>query len=116
MRASHERWDGDGYPDGIAGEKIPLGARIIAACDAFDAMVTDRPYRKGMPVTEAIEELTRCAGGQFDPQVVESLCRILRDRPVPAETAEPSGEDHLITPQSIIGASVIVDGTLRLPD
>jgi two-component system cell cycle response regulator len=73
VRASHERWDGGGYPDGLAGERIPLGARIIAVCDAFDAMVTDRPYRAGMPRAAAEAELRRCAGSQFDPDVVAAF-------------------------------------------
>jgi two-component system, cell cycle response regulator len=73
VRSSHERWDGGGYPDGLAGEEIPLGARIIAVCDAFDAMVTDRPYRAGMPREAAEAELRRCAGTQFDPAVVTAF-------------------------------------------
>jgi HD-GYP domain-containing protein (c-di-GMP phosphodiesterase class II) len=73
VRSSHERWDGGGYPDGLAREEIPLGARIIAVCDAFDAMVTDRPYRAGMPREDAEAELRRCAGSQFDPAVVAAF-------------------------------------------
>ncbi len=67
----HEWWDGTGYPDGFAGEAIPLGARIIAICDAFDAMTSDRPYRGARSASEALRELERCAGTQFDPQLVE---------------------------------------------
>ncbi len=77
VRASHERWDGRGYPDGLAGNAIPLGARVIAVCDAFDAMVADRPYQKSMPVDDAIAELRRCAGTQFDPDVVDAFCEVL---------------------------------------
>jgi HD-GYP domain-containing protein (c-di-GMP phosphodiesterase class II) len=73
VRASHERWDGGGYPDGLAGERIPLAARVIAACDTYDAIVTDRPYRKGRSPEEACAELRRVAGAQLDPQVVEAL-------------------------------------------
>ena len=73
VRASHERWDGDGYPDGIAGEDIPLAARIIAACDTYDAIVTDRPYRPARTVAQAREELCRVAGIQLDARVVEAL-------------------------------------------
>jgi two-component system, cell cycle response regulator len=77
VRASHERWDGDGYPDGLAGAEIPLGARVIAVCDAWDAMVTDRPYRRAMPREEALAEIERCAGTQFDPEVVEAFRAVL---------------------------------------
>ncbi len=73
VRWAHERWDGGGYPDGIAGEEIPLGARIICACDAFHAMTSDRPYRGAMPLSDALAELGRHAGTQFDPKVVEAL-------------------------------------------
>jgi two-component system, cell cycle response regulator len=77
VRSSHERWDGGGYPDKLAGEEIPLGARIVAVCDAFDAMVSDRPYRPAITVDEALDELERCAGSQFDPKVVESCRRLI---------------------------------------
>jgi diguanylate cyclase (GGDEF)-like protein len=73
VRASHERWDGQGYPDGLAGEDVPLGARIIAACDAYEAMTSDRCYRAAMSHAAACEELRREAGRQFDPEVVASL-------------------------------------------
>jgi HD-GYP domain-containing protein (c-di-GMP phosphodiesterase class II) len=73
VRASHERWDGDGYPDGLAGEDIPLAARIIAACDTYDAIVTDRPYRPARTHAQAHEELRRVAGVQLDAHVVEML-------------------------------------------
>jgi HD-GYP domain-containing protein (c-di-GMP phosphodiesterase class II) len=82
VRSSHERWDGDGYPDGLKGDEIPLGARVVAVCDAFDAMTTDRPYRDTISEAEAIEELRRCAGTQFDPLVVDAFCRVIsRERP-----------------------------------
>ncbi len=73
VRASHERWDGTGYPDGLRGDAIPLEARIVSACDAFNAMVTTRSYRKAIPVPDAVAELERCAGSQFDPRVIEGL-------------------------------------------
>jgi putative nucleotidyltransferase with HDIG domain len=73
VRHHHERWDGGGYPDGLQGEAIPLGARIICACDAYSAMTTDRPYRAAMPVDEALAELRRGTGTQFDPAVVEAV-------------------------------------------
>ena len=77
VRASHERWDGHGYPDGLAGGAIPLGARIIAACDAYEAMTSERCYQAARTKDEAIAELQRNAGTQFDPAVVEALCRRL---------------------------------------
>jgi diguanylate cyclase (GGDEF)-like protein len=73
VRSSHEHFDGRGYPDGLAGDEIPLGARIIAICDAFDAMVSDRPYRKAMSSAAAIAEIVRCAGTQFDPAIVDAF-------------------------------------------
>ena len=73
VRGSHERWDGGGYPDGLAGEAIPLEARIIAACDAYNAMTTTRPYRNALDPATAAAELVRCAGTQFDPKVVEAV-------------------------------------------
>ena len=73
VRSAHERWDGRGYPDGLAGEDIPLGARIVCACDAFHAMTSDRPYSKARSVEEAAAEMRRCAGSQFDARVVEAL-------------------------------------------
>ncbi len=80
VRHEHERWDGGGYPDGIAGEQIPIEARIILACDAYHAMVSDRPYRKAMSQPEAMRELSGNAGTQFDPQVVEALVGYLYGR------------------------------------
>jgi len=73
VRHEHERFDGGGYPDGLAGEQIPIGSRIILACDAYHAMTSDRPYRAAMPHSEAIAELAKSAGTQFDPQVTEML-------------------------------------------
>jgi diguanylate cyclase (GGDEF)-like protein len=73
VRHEHERWDGDGYPDGISGDQIPIGSRIILACDAYHAMTSDRPYRKAMSHGEALKDLRKNAGTQFDPQVVEAL-------------------------------------------
>jgi HD-GYP domain-containing protein (c-di-GMP phosphodiesterase class II) len=69
VRHHHERWDGRGYPDGLSGEAIPLGARIVALVDAFDAMTHDRPYRRGRSVDDALEELRRESGRQFDPDL-----------------------------------------------
>jgi diguanylate cyclase (GGDEF)-like protein/putative nucleotidyltransferase with HDIG domain len=73
VRHEHERWDGGGYPDGLAGEEIPLGSRIIIAADTYHAITSDRPYRAARSHSEAVEELTRCAGTQFDPNVTAAL-------------------------------------------
>jgi len=73
----HEQFDGSGYPDGLAGDDIPIASRILLVTDAFDAMTTDRPYRKAMPVNTAIEELKRNTGSQFDPMIVEAFLRVL---------------------------------------
>ena len=77
VRASHERWDGLGYPDGLAGDAIPLGARVVAACDAYHAMTTKRPHRPSRSSSEALAELYRCAGTQFDREVVDAFARVL---------------------------------------
>lgn len=79
IRHHHERVDGRGYPDGLAGESIPVEARIIFVADSLEAMTSDRPYRRGMPVAAALEELRRCAGTQFDPAVVDAVVRLLDD-------------------------------------
>jgi hypothetical protein len=78
VRSCHEHWDGRGYPDGLAGEEIPLVARIVACCDAFHAMTSDRSYREAMPLEEAVAELHANSGTQFDPRVVEALAASVR--------------------------------------
>ena len=80
VRHEHERWDGTGYPDGLAGPAIPIGSRIILACDAYHAMVSDRPYRRAMLHSDAMSQLTAGAGTQFDPEVVEALVGYLFGR------------------------------------
>ncbi len=77
VRAAHERFDGTGYPDGLADEQIPLGARILFACDSYYAMTSERPYRPALAAEEAERELRRVAGTQLDPRVVETLLRVL---------------------------------------
>jgi HD-GYP domain-containing protein (c-di-GMP phosphodiesterase class II) len=77
VRSCHEHWDGNGYPDRLAGESIPLVARVVCTCDAWSAMTTDRSYRKALSLEAAKEELRRCAGTQFDPQVVDALLAVL---------------------------------------
>ena len=77
VRSCHERYDGGGYPDGLAGDSIPLVARIVCACDAYHAITSDRPYRAGRSADEALAELRRCAGAQFDPAVVDALAAVV---------------------------------------
>ena len=88
VRASHERWDGGGYPDGLAGEDIPLGSRIVFACDAWDAMTCDRGYRRALSAEVAAEELRANAGTQFDATVVGALLAVVFD----ADHAAPRAE------------------------
>jgi response regulator RpfG family c-di-GMP phosphodiesterase len=73
IRAHHERWDGQGYPDHLQSEQIPLAARLIAVVDSYTVMITDRPYQPARPQAVALVELQRCAGSQFDPRVVEAF-------------------------------------------
>jgi diguanylate cyclase (GGDEF)-like protein len=89
VRASHERWDGGGYPDGLRGEQIPLGARLVSACDAFHAMTSDRPYKRTLDSDAALAELRRCAGTQFDPTIVEVLERVVRERTAGVDSTDP---------------------------
>jgi putative nucleotidyltransferase with HDIG domain len=93
VRSSHERWDGGGYPDGLGGEEIPLGARIVAVCDAFRAMVEPRPYRPALDREAARAELERCSGTQFDPAIVTALLRVLDAELDSYELWRP---DHLV--------------------
>ena len=100
VRSCHEHWDGSGYPDGLAGEAIPLVARIVSACDAYSAMTTDRPYRRARSTADAIGELRRCSGTQFDPRVVEALIELLEGEaglvvlePVTGSVSPPEPED-----------------------
>ena len=80
IRSHHERFDGRGYPDGLKERQIPLAGRILAVADTFDAMASDRPYRKRMDTAAAIEEIRRCSGSQFDPEVVGIFLRLYGDR------------------------------------
>jgi two-component system cell cycle response regulator len=77
VRSSHEAFDGSGYPDGLAGDAIPLGSRVIAVCDAFDAMISSRPYSPAKTIDEALAELRRCAGTQFDPAIVRAFEQVM---------------------------------------
>jgi two-component system cell cycle response regulator len=91
VRSSHERWDGNGYPDALAGEAIPLPARIVSVCDSFDAMISDRPYQTPRTTEEALLELRRCAGTQFDPAVVAAFEEVLAETGA-GQGLHPEGE------------------------
>jgi HD-GYP domain-containing protein (c-di-GMP phosphodiesterase class II) len=80
VRSTHERVDGNGYPDGLAAEEIPLEARIVAAADAYCAMTQSRPYREAKSVEGALDELRRCAASQFDPAVVDALIAVVQEQ------------------------------------
>ena len=80
VRATHERWDGTGYPDGLSGGAIPLPSRIVAICDAFDAMTRPRSYSDAMSIPAGLRELKDCAGSQFDPGAVSAFCRLFESR------------------------------------
>ncbi len=101
VRAGHERWDGTGYPDGLAGAAIPLGARIIAACDALDAMTSDRCYQSGRTLPDALAELRRCAGTQFDPDVVAALCARLDPAAPPVAPSAQGADDAAVLPHGL---------------
>lgn len=99
VRHHHERWDGGGYPDHIAGEEIPLGARILAVADSFDAMTSDRPYRDGMPAERAIAILADGSGTQWDPAVVDAFLALYTSRPddVPIFRRHAPNADSMVT-------------------
>jgi diguanylate cyclase (GGDEF)-like protein len=94
VRHHHERLDGRGYPDGLGGADIPLEARIIFVADSFEAMTSDRPYHAGMPVPDALAELRRCAGGQFDPAVVEAMAALVEDGGLTVLALREDGSGH----------------------
>ena len=100
VRSCHERWDGEGYPDGLAGEEIPLIARIVTCCDAFNAMTTDRPHRRALPLGEAFQELRRGSGSQFDPAVVEALVRVIAEGRLLSSTSRRGVEQSGSSPGS----------------
>jgi putative nucleotidyltransferase with HDIG domain len=88
VRSHHERWDGGGYPDGLAAEEIPLPARIIACCDSWNAMRTDRSYRNALPAELALTELEACSGSQFDPEVVAALIEVVGELEAPEDARQ----------------------------
>jgi putative nucleotidyltransferase with HDIG domain len=87
IRHHHARWDGTGYPDSLEGNGIPLGSRIIAVADCYQAIISDRPYRKGRSHEEAVEEIRRCSGSQFDPFIVEAFLRVYGNKTAETQVA-----------------------------
>ena len=100
IRAEHERWDGGGYPDGLAGAQIPIASRVVLACDAYHAMTSSRPYRKAMTTAEARAELQDGSGTQFDPTVVAALCDALEHETTANTNAQPRRVVATLTPRA----------------
>jgi HD-GYP domain-containing protein (c-di-GMP phosphodiesterase class II) len=110
VRSHHERWDGGGYPDGLAGEQIPLEARIISCCDTWNAMRTDRPYRDALAVDVAIAELLSNAGKQFDPKLVDTFVRLVVPDAEPGAVATGS---LALAPPAPRAAAALIPGTVE---
>jgi putative nucleotidyltransferase with HDIG domain len=108
VRSHHERWDGAGYPDGLAGEMIPLEARIISCCDTWNAMRTDRPYRKALSYEVAAAELTSAAGSQLDPSIVDALLALVADEAAAEPAPSPAPR-----PERARRASPVLSGTVQ---
>jgi HD-GYP domain-containing protein (c-di-GMP phosphodiesterase class II) len=98
VRSHHERFDGSGYPSGLRGEEIPLAARIFSVVDAYDAMTNDRPYRAARPPEIAVEEIVRCSGTQFDPEVVDVFLELLEEDAPSVHLREQQDAATLATP------------------
>jgi HD-GYP domain-containing protein (c-di-GMP phosphodiesterase class II) len=101
VRSSHERYDGAGYPDGLARDHIPLEARVVSCCDAFNAMTTDRPYRPARSDRDAVEELRRCSGTQFDPAVVDAVVTVVERRASLARNAVEDAPEFTLLPPGV---------------
>jgi hypothetical protein len=106
VRHSHERWDGQGYPDGLAGEEIPLGSRIIFCADAFHAIRSDRPYRAGRPAPDVLVELRANSGTQFDPAVVAALEEVVRDLRIVAGPRRVRRSNRLLALLLVVGVGM----------
>jgi HD-GYP domain-containing protein (c-di-GMP phosphodiesterase class II) len=101
VRHHHERWDGRGYPAGLAGSAIPLGARIVAVTDTFDAMTSSRAYRRALPIDVVLAELERCRGKQFDPRPLDAFLEVLYEQPqIVQHTESVSGPRQILSTAS----------------
>lgn len=107
VRHGHERWDGRGYPDGLAGEEIPLASRVALACGAYGALRCDRPYRAALAHDAAVRELRRWAGTQFDPKVVETLLVVVGRGGTPPVAADPAVVGRLVVPDGLADPGLV---------
>jgi putative nucleotidyltransferase with HDIG domain len=113
VRASHEAWDGSGYPDGLRGEEIPIEARVVAACDAFNAMTTTRSYRRAMRPRDAIAEMEACADSHFDPRVVEALLRVIQASEGEVAQEPLPDREHVAAPPAPLPPGLEGDWSVR---
>ena len=120
VRGHHERWDGGGYPDGLAGDAIPLLSRVIATCDVFVSMASDRPHRRGMGAETALEQVSHGRGSQFDPTVVDALVAALRGRTSSPAAGGVAGAGtatrHKSSPRHLDGARMGLAGAIDALD